>query len=357
MTALWVMRMGAQGEREDAALSDGKLYYKFPQLPDLRDFASQNELTKHLLEIEPAWSRRKAASHASQLQRFTVAMAKGDLVIMPRKFTDVMSIGEIVGDYVHDPEGVSSHTRAVRWLKEDVPRIAFKSDLRTAINVPKTLFSPNVKEAVSRVQSVLDAQKDMGPSVGTAVSPRPDDETSRDRPDPATEIPTAFEEDVLPIELVAQEQIETLIRSEFKGHDLTYLVAELLEAEGYTCKVSPPGPDGGVDILAAGGAIGLGDDRICVEVKSTAQPVNHDVVLRLSGAVRHTNARTGLLVSLAGVNGPAKREMENRFFELRLWQMEDVREAVCRSYAELSDETRAKLPLKQVWAPIVETEL
>ncbi len=97
------------------------------------------------------------------------------------------------------------------------------------------------------------------------------------------------------IEDIANQQIVSLIKSEFAGHALADLFAEILRIEGYTTKVSPPGPDGGVDILAAGGTLGLGEDRICVQVKSGDGAANHDVVLRLIGSVSNTQAQTGLV--------------------------------------------------------------
>ena len=145
-----------------------------------------------------------------------------------------------------------------------------------------------------------------------------------------------------------------MIKSEFSGRALADLVAEILRVEGYTTSVSAPGPDQGVDILAAGGTLGLGEDRICVQVKSGDGAANHDVVLRLIGSVSNTQAQTGLLGSIGGVNAPAQKELDNNFFKLRLWQMPDLLKALFRSYGSLSDGTRAKLPLKQIWAPISE---
>jgi restriction system protein len=158
------------------------------------------------------------------------------------------------------------------------------------------------------------------------------------------------------IEYVAGEQIIALIRSNFAGHALANLVAEILEVEGYTTKVSKPGPDGGVDILAAGGKLGLGEDRICVQVKSGDGAANQDVILKLMGSVQACKARTGLLVSIGGVNSPAQKLLDDDFFGLRLWQMPDLLNALYRTYDQLSDETRTKLPLKQVWAPIAVAE-
>ena len=62
------------------------------------------------------------------------------------------------------------------------------------------------------------------------------------------------------IEDIANQQIVSLIKSEFAGHALADLVAEILRVEGCTTKVSASGPDQGVDILAAGGTLRLPRD-------------------------------------------------------------------------------------------------
>ena len=54
------------------------------------------------------------------------------------------------------------------------------------------------------------------------------------------------------------------------------------------------------------------------------------------------------------MNAAAQKELGNDFFKLRLWQMPDLLKALFRTYGELSDETRAKLPLKQIWAPMAQ---
>ena len=108
---------------------------------------------------------------------------------------------------------------------------------------------------------------------------------------------------------------------------------------------------GGVDILAAGRKLGLGEDRICVQVKSGDGAADQDVVLKLMGSVQTSKARTGLLVSLGGVNSAAQRMLDSEFFVLRLWQMPELLGALFRTYSQLSEETRLKLPLKQIWAP------
>ena len=43
----------------------------------------------------------------------------------------------------------------------------------------------------------------------------------------------------------------------FKGHGLSRIVGAILHAEGFSIRVSPEGPDGGVDIVAGTGALGF----------------------------------------------------------------------------------------------------
>src|SRR3546814_783200 len=133
-----------------------------------------------------------------------------------------------------------------------------------------TIFEIKRNNELERVKAVFNTGRDPGTLLGkqgTTATAQIEDETDAD-------------EIAADIEDVANQQIISLIKSEFAGHDLANLVAEILEVEGYTTRVSTPGPDGGVDILAAGGALGLGEDRICVQVKSGDGVANHDVVLR-----------------------------------------------------------------------------
>src|SRR5439155_10875754 len=72
----------------------------------------------------------------------------------------------------------------------------------------------------------------------------------------------------LDLERLSKDQIATLIGRKFRGHEMARLVDAVLKAQGYTTFVSPPGPDKGVDILAAPGPLGFGKPRICIQVKS-----------------------------------------------------------------------------------------
>lgn len=346
MKRLWIVRAGRNGERELDAISQSKLMLGFSEVGDLSRLKDRQAI---LLELERAMSsasenRRK--NFAAQLNQFVNTIQIGDLVVLPRKLTSGVAIGEVTGGYTFDPTGISRHTRAVKWLNEAVPRESFSQDLRHSFGAFMTVCEVKRNEALARVEAVLKTGVDPGPLLGKQGKVQP--KTSEE------EIDAADAE--IDIEYVASEQIIALIKANFAGHALANLVAEILQVEGYTTKVSKPGPDGGVDILAAGGKLGLGEDRICVQVKSGDGAANQDVILKLMGSVQACKARTGLLVSIGGLNSPAQKLLDDDFFGLRLWQMPDLLNALYRTYDELSDETRAKLPLKQVWAPVAVVE-
>lgn len=346
MKRLWIVRAGRSGERELDAISQGKLMLGFSEVGDLSRLKDRHAILTELERAMPAASENRRRNFAAQLNQFANTIEAGDLVVLPRKLTSGVAIGEVTGKYVFDPTGVSKHTRAVKWLNEAVPRETFAQDLRHSFGAFMTVCEVKRNEALARVERVLKAGVDPGPLLGKQgkVQPKITEE----------EIEAADAE--IDIEYVAGEQIIALIKAHFAGHALANLIAEILQVEGYTTKVSKPGPDGGVDILAAGGKLGLGEDRICVQVKSGDGAANQDVILKLMGSVQACKARTGLLVSIGGVNSPAQKLLDDDFFGLRLWQMPDLLNALYRTYDQLTDETRAKLPLKQVWAPVAVVE-
>jgi restriction system protein len=342
MTRLWIVRAGKQGARELAAIEQNRLLPGFLEVGDLQKLKGRDAILTHLEEVMPDAGKNRLKNFAAQLNQFAHSIQVGDLVVMPRKVTNGVAIGEVMGDYAYDAHDPYRHSRSVKWLEVSVPRDAFKQDLRHSFGAFMTICEIKRNLALERVRAVLKNGVDPGPLLGRqGTAPALVQDEDAEAADYATDI-----------EDIASQQIISLIKSEFAGHALADLVAEILRAEGYTTKVSPPGPDGGVDILAAGGMLGLGEDRVCVQVKSGDGAASHDVVLRLIGSVANAQARTGLLVSIGGVNAVAQRELEKNFFKLRLWQMPDLLHALFRAYGDLSDETRAKLPLKQIWAPI-----
>lgn len=327
-------------------IEQSKLFPGFLELGDLSQAGDRESILGHLQAELADQGKNRLRNFAAQLNQFVNRIQIGDYVVMPRKVTNGVAIGIVKSDYQFNTEDFK-HSRDVEWKVESLPRDTFKQDLRHSFGAFMTICEIKRNSAVERVETVLETGKDPGSLLGKQGQvPAPT------LADGAEDGDTEADDYQTDIEDIANQQIISLIKSEFAGHALADLVAEIMRVEGYTTMVSPPGPDAGVDILAAGGTLGLGEDRICVQVKSGDGAANHDVVLRLIGSVSNTQAQTGLLVSIGGVNAVAQKELDSNFFKLRLWQMPDLLKALFRTYGELSDETRVKLPLKQIWAPM-----
>ncbi len=104
-----------------------------------------------------------------------------------------------------------------------------------------------------------------------------------------------------------------------------------------------------MDILAGSGPLGLDSPRIAVQVKSGGTPADVRSVRELQGAMSNFGAEKGLFVSWAGYKGTVEKEAMRSYFDLRLWDSDDLLREVFRLYPDLPDEVQAELPLKRIW--------
>lgn len=167
--------------------------------------------------------------------------------------------------------------------------------------------------------------------------------------DAEAEIEAANAETTVDLEETAHDEILKFIEARFKGHDLARLVAAVLRAQGYRTEVSPPGPDGGVDILAGSGPLGFDQPRLCVQVKSGIGAEGQRTFNELGGVMSKFDSKQGLLVSWGGFTNPVKLDARKDFFKIRLWNQGDVVDAVLQNYEQLDDEIKAELPLRRIW--------
>ena len=160
----------------------------------------------------------------------------------------------------------------------------------------------------------------------------------------------------LDLDQIGRDAILAYIRRRFKGHGLARLVDAVLRAQGLQTYVSPPGPDGGVDIVASGGTFGFDAPRLVVQVKSGDVPAGSEVLLALKGVMTNYRAEQGLLVCWAGFKDTLLKEARTGYFQVRLWDQNDLLGALFAHYETLDEDTRAELPLKRVWTLAVEPD-
>lgn len=133
-------------------------------------------------------------------------------------------------------------------------------------------------------------------------------------------------------------------------YDFQGLVAGLLKAMGYHVSwVSPPGKDGGVDIIAFTDPLGTQSPRIKVQVKRVQQKVDTD---GLNAFLAKINERddVGIFVSTAGFTRDAEvtaRSQERR--KITLIDMERLVDLWTQYYDRLDDLARRRLPLTPIY--------
>ncbi|GIW56653.1 MAG: restriction endonuclease [Nitrospiraceae bacterium] len=285
----------------------------------------------------PDAKKKTLLNWASQIWPFTKEMQLGDLVALPLKQRPTIAFGRVAGPYQYrrDLPADVRHVRPVEWLQE-IPRTAISQDLLYSFGAFMTVCRIQRNDAEQRIRTLLEG-KPLPP-------PPPSREESEGR-----ERETDLGE-------MAADQIRRFIGQRFKGHRLTDLVAAVLTAQGYKVRVAPEGPDGGVDILAGSGELGFDEPRIAVQVKSGDDPMDVKAVRELRGVMKSFGASQGLFVSWAGYKTSVYKEIGRLFFEIRLWDSDDLLREVMYHYDRLPDELQAELPLKRIWVLVPPAE-
>lgn len=261
-------------------------------------------------------------------------MQKGDLVALPLKTESAFLFGRITSDYRYEKISANvMHIRRVEWIKA-VPRSVLPEDILFSMNSALTVFTVDRNDAESRVNKLL-ALTPAALAFATVGA--------------EAKIEGLADDEMIDLAETARDEILKFIQEKFKSHDLARLVAAVLRAQGYRTKVSPPGPDGGVDILAGSGPLGFDQPRLCVQVKSGTSAEGQATFNELRGVMSKYDCEQGLLVSWGGFTKHISLDARNDFFKVRLWDQGDVVDAILQGYERLDEDVKAELPLKRVW--------
>jgi len=335
---LWLVRAGKYGEREQFAIEKNLAVIGWEEIPDLSKLEDRSELTDLLAYTYPAEKKRALSNWEAQLWAFSKRMEVGDLVAMPLKHRAIIKFGYVAGDYKYEPANPIGfkHTRPVNW-KHDIPRSQIDQDLLYALWAEPTVYSISKNDAENRFKALLS-----GKPKKTPVPPDPGagDET----------------EESLDLEQIARDQITATITQTFKGHKLAHLTAAVLQAQGYKLRISPEGPDGGVDIIAGKGPLGFESPRLVVQVKSGDSPVNVKTFRELNGVMDAFSAESGLIVAWGGFQGQVEKEAARQYFKIRLWDANDLVQMIQENYDNLPEDIQTELPLKRIWILMPQAE-
>jgi restriction system protein len=152
------------------------------------------------------------------------------------------------------------------------------------------------------------------------------------------------------------EQAKEAARAEIDEHidkigayDFQKLVAELLRAMGYfVARVAPPGPDGGVDVIAYKDPLGTVAPRIQVQVKHRDQKVDVKEVRELEALLRK-EGDIGLFVSSGGFTKEAEREIRHSTKHIETMDLDRLIGLWQQHYEHISEAGKVLLPLVKVY--------
>lgn len=323
---LWGIHAGKTGDAESLFFKKNVIAVGWAKVDDLSKLKANREAFKEA--VAKAYPEKKPNSipnNAGQLYRFIHEMKANDLVVYPSKRSREVHIGRITGEYFHDPsdEKTYPHRRAVTWLKS-FPRTTFTQGALYEVGSAMSLFQ--VKNFVDEFISAVEG-KITTPSITK-------DET----------VGFVIED----IEETTRDFILKKLSQELKGHPLTDFIANLLNTLGYRTRISPEGPDGGIDIIAHKDELGFEPPIIKIQVKSSDGSVGDPVVSALYGKVG-TN-EYGLLVTLGKFTNQALNFAKSKG-NLRLVDGDELIELILSQYDQLDSRYKGLLPLKKVFIP------
>ena len=345
VSTAWLIRAGGNGEDEDFVLDSGLAVVGFREVPDLTEVTTREQVKKIVSVARPGATARQVANTAGQLWALRAGVTPGDLVVLPLKKDPQIALGSVTAGYGYreDENSVARHCIRVDWKRTDVPRTAVRQNLLYSLGAFMTVCQIKRNDGAWRLQQILHTGIDPGERTEAVEAVEVGDTDAADSP-----------ESVFDLERLGRDQIQAFVAEQFAGHGLSNLVAAVLRAEGFFTQVAPLGPDGGIDVFAGRGPLGLDSPNLIVQVKSSPTPVDVKIVRELHGVLSTHGADQALLVAWGGVNKVARRELQGQFFRVRVWDADDLLDAVLRNYDRLDEETSADLPLKRICSLAIE---
>lgn len=294
-TTVWGIHAGQNGEA-DGLFKKGYIALGWAEIGDLSLLAMSRDAFKQ--EVARRYPRDKPGSipgTAGMLFRFVHEMQEGDLVVSRSKLERVIRIGSVTGSYRYGPDldPEFAHQRTVSWLNTVQP-VNVTQGARYEIGSALTLIQ--VRKYAEEWRQVLvgskSAQAELDPDEDPTIGPVAAD-----------------------IEELTSDFILASLARELKGHPFADFVALLLGIMGYRTRVSPEGPDGGIDIVAHRDELGFEPPIIKVQVKSGSGNIGQPEVSALLGTLSATDF--GLFVALGDFTNQARMFAQGKA-ELRL---------------------------------------
>lgn len=330
---VWGIHGGKSGDADTLFRKENCVALGWSRVGDLSQLpATRESFKERLVQRYPDKKPGAVPVEAGQLYRFVHEMRNGDYVVYPSSVDRQIHLGQVTGPYEYHPEPDLGypHRRPVKWLRS-VPRTRFTQGALYETGSAMSFFQ--VRNYADEFLVALE---------GTLQPPQPatEDET----------VALVVED----IELTTADFIHKQLAKELKGHAFADFVAHLLERMGYRTRISPPGPDTGIDIVAHKDELGFEPPFIKVQVKSGEGSIRAPDVQALYGNI--DNSQYGLFVTLGTFTPPARNFARGKG-NLRLIDGDELIGLILQYYEQFDSHYKGLLPLKRVYIPQILEEV
>jgi len=304
-------------------------------LGDLKAYADPASLRQRYIELYGNDKPARTGNAIGMLVKFRDHIKTGDYLLSYRSETREYLVGKDLGEYHYESGIVGSYAnvREVDWLGK-VSRDQLSKRAKNTLGSVLTLFALP-QYIIDECLAVIHGQAEARPEVIDV--------------DPHTGVHT---EEVVELkdETIAQshEQIKDKIAA-LTWQEMEKLVASILRAMGYQARVSPKGPDRGVDVLASPDGLGLTLPRIKAEVKHRKGSIGSQSIRSFISVL--CEGDSALYVSTGGFTKEARSEAECTTFPVTLVDLDDVADLIVTYYDKFDLEGRALITLVRIYWP------
>lgn len=330
MENVWMVRAG-EGGYLNKEFAKGFIAIGWKALGDMSKVTDLENIRKCYVKAYSQAKQGEIGNQVAMFYKFRSVIKTGDKVISYDPEAREYLVGTITSDYYYKPGEVGDypHVRKVQW-EGKVSRDLLSPASRNSLGSTLTLFAIN-EDVWADIQSVLKGKSKI-------------------------ETEESAEEEKQGLQLVKEETIgkaRELIKDKIlklDDREMEHLVASILRAMGYKARVTPVGPDRGVDVLASPDGLGLEEPRIRCEVKHRPKTqMGTKEVRSFLGGLREGNR--GLYVSTGGFSKEAKYESERSNVPCTLVDLDELTSLVIDYYERFDIEGCTLIPLVKVYWP------
>lgn len=333
---VWVIRGGETDQHIESIKSNNSIGINWginTNLSNLNDWDDLKNIVRESLDLQ---TNNSAGQMTGQVWSLVWGIKIGDLVLSHIRATRTLMIGEVISDYEFIPSVIAEndstdfkHIRHIKWFDQEIHIDNLNEELKLKVNTRKTISRINLDNAPQKIMAIY--QNDESTINNDYLSESFNEQT------------------ILDLEQHSKDLIAEQIAINFRTHEMEKLVEGILKAKGFHTYSHGKGPDFGVDVLASKGDLGFESPKICVQVKSGQYRTDRPTLDQLIGTMQNFKAEYGLLVSWGGFKDSVLKEIDKHFFNVRLWDAEELIRQIFKEYENLPNEIKQKLPLKKIW--------